>query len=111
MLSFTCETSLISLYVVYQPLSGPAPVPVPPESPPTGHGPLDRGRGGEAVPLGQLAGDIGLGPDQEPPPPDVVHVVVASLGLEAGVVGQGVVGPPDPAGDPVGHQAVDAVVA
>ena len=84
---------------------------MPPASPPADDRPLDRGRGGEAVPLGQLARHIGLRPPEQPPPPDVVHVVVRPLLLEVVVVGQGVIGPPHPAGHPVGQQTVDAVVA
>ena len=81
-----------------------------PASPPTDHRPLDRGWGGEAVSLGQLTRDIGLGPSEKPPPPDVVQVVVTSLLLEVFVVGQSVICPPHPAGYPVGQQTVDTVV-
>ena len=54
--------------------------------------------------------DLGLRPDEDVPPPDVVQVVVWPRLLQAVVVGQSVVGPPHPAGHPVSHQTVDGVV-
>ena len=66
---------------------------------------------GDAVPPWQLARHVSLCIPEDVPPPDVANVVMAAGHLEVVVVGHGVVGPPDPAGHPVGHQAVYGVVA
>ena len=48
-------------------------------------------------------------PEGIPPPQPPEHVVLLVL-LEVPDVGHGVVGPPDPGGDPVGHQDIYGVV-
>ena len=83
------------------------PSPTPPQPPPPPADPLpDPPWQGETVPPWQLARHIILRIPEDVPPPDVANVVMAAGHLEVVVVGHGVVGPPDPAGHPVGHQAV-----
>ena len=84
---------------------------LPPGPPARGQPVPHGGRQREGVAARQRARNPGLGPAQQPPPPDIGQVIVRTALLQSGCVAQRVVGPPQPAGDPIRHKAVDGVVA